>query len=56
MWFSNAHIVDVAAGEVLRNRHFNIVDGIITDIQQDAPVDSTATTDLGGHYVMPGII
>jgi hypothetical protein len=56
MWFSNGHIVDIASGEVHRNRHFEIVDGVITKIQQDAPTRSTGSTDLGGQYVMPGII
>ena len=56
MWFSNGHIVDVASGEVHRDRHFEVIDGVIQRIQIDAPDASTQSTDLGGQYVMPGII
>ena len=56
MWFSNAHIVDVTSGEIYQNRHFEIVDGIITRIQIDAPPASAHATDLGGQFVLPGII
>ena len=56
MWFSNAHIVDVTSGEIYQNRHFEIVDGIITHIQLDAPFPSANSTDLNGQFVLPGII
>ena len=56
MWFSNAHIVDVTSGEIHQNRHFEIVDGIITQIQLDAPPVSAKSTDLNGQFVLPGII
>lgn len=56
MWFSNAQIVDVTSGEVYQNRHFEIIDGIITRIQLDAPPASPDATDLNGQYVLPGII
>ena len=56
MWFSNAHIVDVTSGEIYQNRHFEIVDGIITRIQIDAPPASSHATDLDGQFVLPGII
>ena len=56
MWFSNGKIVDVTNGEIYTNRHFEILDGIITRIQLDAPDTSEKSIDLAGHYVMPGII
>ena len=56
MWFSNAHIVDVTSGEIYQNRHFEIVDGIITRIQLDAPPASAHATDLNAQFVLPGII
>ncbi len=56
MWFSNGKIVDVTDGEVYENRHFEIVDGTITRIQLDAPAASEKAIDLGGKYVMPGVI
>ena len=56
MWFSNGKIVDVTNGDIYQNRHFEIVDGVITRIQLDAPHASEATTDLHGQYVAPGII
>lgn len=56
MWFSNSNIVDISSGDVLRNRHFEVVGGIITKIQLDAPDPSEMGTDLAGQYVMPGII
>jgi imidazolonepropionase-like amidohydrolase len=56
MWFANAHIVDNVSGEVHRDRHFEIVDGVITRVQIDAPDKSSEVTDLDGQFVMPGII
>ncbi len=56
MWFSNSKIVDVTSGEIYQNRHFEIVDGIITRIQLDAPPAGAQATDLNGQYVLPGII
>ena len=56
MWFSNAHIVDVTSGEIHQNRHFEIVDGIITRIQLDAPAPGEHSRDLNGQFVLPGII
>jgi len=56
MWFSNAQIVDVTTGEIYQNRHFEIVAGVITQIQMDSPAASEKAIDLNGQYVLPGII
>ena len=56
MWFSNCKIVDVTNGEIYSNRHFEIVNGVITAIQMDTPNSSLAPIDLQGQFVMPGII
>lgn len=57
MWFSNGHIVDVITGDVLRNRHIKVEsDGRISQIQSDAPSRSELSHDLGGRYILPGII
>jgi len=56
MWFSNSKIVDIRSEEILRDRHFEIVDGVITTIQLDAPDLSVQSIDLQGQYVLPGII
>lgn len=56
MWFSNCKIVDVTNGEIYQNRHFEIVEGVITKIQLDAPAASLLPIDLEGQFVLPGII
>lgn len=56
MWFSNCKIVDVTNGEIYQNRHFEIVEGVITKIQLDAPAASLLPIDLKGQFVLPGII
>jgi imidazolonepropionase-like amidohydrolase len=57
MWFSNGNIVDVTNGEVLRNRHIEVdPSGRISQIQSDRPSSSEKTIDLGGQYILPGII
>ena len=56
MWFSNSKIVDVTTGEIYLGRHFEVIDGVITRIQLDAPSSSETITDLSGQYVLPGVI
>ncbi|MGC0415915.1 amidohydrolase family protein [Embleya sp. AB8] len=55
MWLTNCHVVDVATGDVLRNRSVHIEEGTIIDVTAAAPPHADAR-DLGGRYLLPGLI
>lgn len=56
MWFANTNVVDVVAGAVARNRAVEVADGRINAIPDAPPADATDVRDLGGRYLLPGLI
>ena len=55
MWLTGAHVVDVRAGAVLRDRAVEVVDGRIAAVTAAAPAD-VPVLDLGGRYLAPGLV
>ena len=57
MWFVNAHVVDVLAGEVLRDRAVETAaDGTITQVTAVAPPGQPGVVDVAGRWLLPGLI
>jgi len=57
MWFVNAHVVDVLAGEVLRDRAVETAaDGTITQVTAVAPPGQSGVVDVAGRWLLPGLI
>jgi imidazolonepropionase-like amidohydrolase len=57
MWFVNAHVVDVLAGEVLRDRAVETAaDGTITQVAATAPPGQPGVVDVAGRWLLPGLI
>jgi imidazolonepropionase-like amidohydrolase len=55
--FTNAAVLDVAAGQLLRNQSVLVQDDRITHVGTDAPTpDSAHMVDLHGNTLMPGLI
>jgi imidazolonepropionase-like amidohydrolase len=59
MWLVNAHVVDVVAGEVLRDRAVETApDGTIAQVTATVPpgVPGREVTDVAGRWLLPGLI
>jgi len=57
MWFVNAHVVDVLAGEVLRGRAVETApDGTVVQIAAAAPPGVPDAVDVAGRWMLPGLI
>ena len=64
MWFVNAHVVDVVAGEVLPSRavevtaDLNGTGGRIAQVRATAPpgLPDSEVTDVAGRWLLPGLI
>jgi len=59
MWFINAHVVDVLAGEVLPARAVEVAaDGRIAQVLATAPpgLPDSEVTDVAGRWLLPGLI
>lgn len=57
MWFVNAHVVDVLAGEVLRGRAVQTApDGTVVQVAAAAPPGIPDAVDVAGRWLLPGLI
>lgn len=56
LWLTGGHVVDVRAGTVRRNVNVEISDGRIAQLTSAAPPEGSARRELGGRYVVPGLI
>lgn len=55
-WLANVNVVDVASGDVLGDRHVEVVDGRVHAITTSLPPAQTQVLDGAGRYLMPGLI
>ena len=54
---TNANVIDVERGEVLRNHHLHLKDGKIISIDSIEPSSASAVkADVGSKYICPGLI
>ncbi|MEU9834506.1 amidohydrolase family protein [Streptosporangium sp. NPDC048047] len=56
LWLTGGHVVDVRSGRIRRNANVLIAAGRIEKITTDAPPPGARTVELGGRYLMPGLI
>lgn len=57
MWFVNANVVDVATGERLRGRAVETApDGTVAQVVATAPSGLGSVVDVGGRWLLPGLI
>lgn len=56
LWLTGGHVVDVRSGRVRRNANVAVTAGRIEKITADAPPPGARTVELGGRYLMPGLI
>ena len=57
MWFVNAHVVDVLAGEVLRGRAVETApDGTVVQVAAAVPPGVPDAVDVAGRWLLPGLI
>ncbi|MEU5884385.1 amidohydrolase family protein [Spirillospora sp. NPDC047279] len=56
LWLTGGHVVDVLGGTVRRDVNVAVADGRITAITGTAPAPGSRTVDLGGRYLLPGLI
>ena len=55
MWFVNAHVVDVLAGEVLRGRAVETApDGTVVQVAAAPPPAVPDAVDVAGRWLLPG--
>lgn len=54
--FTNANVIDVQTGTVNANATLIISEGVILDSKPAQPSPSIVTIDLGGKYLLPGLI
>ncbi|MCU1490413.1 MAG: hypothetical protein JWM85_1818 [Acidimicrobiaceae bacterium] len=55
-WLTNANVVDVATGELLEDHSVEIADGAVVALRPGLPPHASDVTDVGGRYVLPGLI
>ena len=55
-WMTNAQVIDVTDGTVLRNRNVEIVDGAIRAVSATLPPSPDNVIDAGGRFVLPGLV
>ncbi|MGC5012327.1 amidohydrolase family protein [Streptosporangium sp. DT93] len=56
LWLTGGHVVDVRAGRIRENVNVLVAAGRIERITADAPPPGARTVELGGRYLMPGLI
>ncbi|GAA0825298.1 amidohydrolase family protein [Streptosporangium amethystogenes subsp. fukuiense] len=56
LWLTGGHVVDVRSGRIRRNANVLVAAGRIEKITADAPPPGARTVELGGRYLMPGLI
>jgi len=52
---TNANVVDVRSGEILRNMTIVVRDGMIQSVGQDDPPRGSEVVDMYGRYITPGL-
>jgi imidazolonepropionase-like amidohydrolase len=55
-WLANANVVDVEEGRLLVDRNVEIVDGAVRAITSTLPPGQSGVIDVGGRFVLPGLI
>lgn len=56
LWLTGGHVVDVRSGRIRRNVNVLVAAGRIEKITADAPPPGARIVELGGRYLMPGLI
>jgi len=55
-WLTNAQVIDVTDGTVMRNRNVEIVDGAIRAVSATLPPGAGNVIDAAGRFVLPGLV
>ena len=55
-WLTNAQVIDVTDGTVMRNRNVEIVDGAISAVSATLPPGPDNVIDVAGRFVLPGLV
>jgi len=55
-WLTNAQVIDVTDGTVMRNRNVEIVEGAISAISATLPPGPDNVIDVEGRFVLPGLV
>lgn len=56
LWLTGGHVVDVLHGTVRRNANVAVTGGRIEKVTTAAPEPGARRVDLGGRYLLPGLI
>jgi len=56
LWLTGGHVVDVIGGRILRDTNVAVVQGRIEKVTAAQPPPGSRTIDLGGRYLLPGLI
>ncbi|WP_395105519.1 amidohydrolase family protein [Actinomadura sp. SCN-SB] len=56
LWLTGGHVVDVVGGTIRRNVDVAVTEGTITSIGAGPPPPGSQVLDLGGRYLLPGLI
>jgi imidazolonepropionase-like amidohydrolase len=56
LWLVNGHVVDVIGTTVRRDLNVEVADGIIRTITSAPAPEGSATLDLAGRYLAPGLV
>lgn len=56
LWLIGGHVVDVVGTRVQRDTNVEVVDGLLRTVTTDAPPAGATTLDLGGRYLVPGLV
>ena len=56
MWLVNANVVDVVNGKILERRSIEITNGVIKQVNTETPKLNEEVFDVGGKFILPGII
>lgn len=55
-WLTGGHVVDVRAGRIRRDHNVVVSGGRITAVTTQAPPPGAEVVELGGRYLLPGLI
>ncbi|MDR5699039.1 metal-dependent hydrolase family protein [Agromyces aerolatus] len=56
LWLVGGHVVDVIRTTVRRDTNVEVFDGLIREITDTPPPAGAASIDLGGRYLVPGLV
>ncbi|NRG42307.1 amidohydrolase family protein [Rathayibacter sp. VKM Ac-2835] len=56
LWLIGGHVVDVVGTRVLHDTNVEVRDGLLHAVTTEAPPAGAPTLDLGGRYLVPGLV